>query len=275
MKRLTTIFTTLFLSLGLFNYFSDGRLANQLHPFSFPNCSCEKSLSTSANSETLEYELRQEIEAQILRSTARIVIQTWEMADNEAGFIVHEGSGHATVNNGRFLVTHNHFEVPFSVGPDAAESPYYSRFLLFDAFGNLKHEGPASEFFVAAEAAEALVFGHQETNFLASLGFSSAEFISWDQLDLAANPTVAQIDWDGENTRVDWATLDNPLVEGGVPQTFLADGALRGASGGGVFWQGQHIGNNWAVRQIMDSQGNILSERTRVALNPAEVVVIG
>ena len=47
----------------------------------------------------------------------------------------------------------------------------------------------------------------------------------------------------------------------------LADGAARGASGGGVFWQGAHIGHNWRVEEGLDCEGNVVISITIVALN--------
>jgi hypothetical protein len=56
-------------------------------------------------------------------------------------------------------------------------------------------------------------------------------------------------------------------VENGVPRIVLADGAMAGASGGGIFWDGYHIANNWRVKRILDSIGERSSQITTAALN--------
>ncbi len=83
---------------------------------------------------------------------------------------------------------------------------------------------------------------------------------------------VAQIDWDGRTTRVDWVPVREVTLESGVPRLKLDDGAMVGASGGGIFFQGQHIANNWRVEEQIDASGAVVGQFTTVALNSTQVV---
>jgi len=61
-----------------------------------------------------------------------------------------------------------------------------------------------------------------------------------------AGVEVAQIDWDGHSTHVDWVRIDAINTQADIPIINVSNCILQGASGGGVYWQGQHIGNNWS-----------------------------
>jgi len=83
---------------------------------------------------------------------------------------------------------------------------------------------------------------------------------------------VAQVDWDGATTRVDWTTVQEVNVEDGVPRLVLADDVMLGASGGGIFWQGIHIANNWLMVQHYGESGKLTDTMTKVALNAAPLM---
>lgn len=55
--------------------------------------------------------------------------------------------------------------------------------------------------------------------------------------------------------------------EGGEPRLLLADGALPGASGGGVFRLGVHIGNNSSLVEGLDGAGGLIGAYSIVALD--------
>ncbi len=48
---------------------------------------------------------RARLEAQILASTARVRLETWSVASNDAGYEIIHSENHATVKDGRTLVT--------------------------------------------------------------------------------------------------------------------------------------------------------------------------
>jgi hypothetical protein len=55
---------------------------------------------------------------------------------------------------------------------------------------------------------------------------------------------VAQIDWDGSSSHINWVTIEAVNTDSVIPNVKLSDCLNSGASGGGVFWRGHHIGNN-------------------------------
>ena len=70
------------------------------------------------------------------------------------------------------------------------------------------------------------------------------------------------------------STLYNIIagMVGGVPSLEVANYVMPGASGGGVYWNGYHVGNNWYRTYDSDpNSGAILRSYTVVALNSAEV----
>jgi hypothetical protein len=122
------------------------------------------------------------------------------------------------------------------------------------------------------EEEELLVFAYKEADLFAELGFESAEFKDWGSLTLEAGMEVAQIDWDGATTRVDWTTIQEVKLEDGAPRLVLEDGAIPGASGGGIFLNGFHVANNWRIEEQVDASGAVVDTVTTVALNTAMVV---
>ncbi len=212
-----------------------------------------------------------EMEEQILNSTVRITIESWVVAPDEGGYDIDHSVGHATVMDGRYLVTHNHFSVPL---PDelAEGAEAYGVVYLYDIRGRRLFKGPLSDFEMAVEAGETLVFAHKEAGFFEALGLRSAEFESWTSLSLESGMEVAQVDWDGETTRVDWVQVKELIIEAGAPRLILADGVLPGASGGGIFWQGIHVANNWLLQGVVSETGAITDAVTTVALNAPAVL---
>ncbi len=215
---------------------------------------------------------RVRLEAQILASTARVRLETWIVAQNDAGYELFHSENHATVKDGRTLVTHNHFDIPLSLRQTAGEPEIFTTVFIYSAAGELRHRGQLSDFAVILEDPETLVLAHREAGFLTGLGFSPAAFASWESLPPLAGVEVAQIDWDGVRARVDWVTVGEVIVGGGTPRIELADGTKTGASGGGIFWNGRHIANNWKVEKGLDGQGSVVVETTTAALNSERLV---
>jgi hypothetical protein len=217
-------------------------------------------------------ESRQRIEEQILASTVRLVIQNWVVDANESGYTVDVSVAHATVMSGSRLVTHNHFSLPLSIlNPDGKIQAYGSVKLL-DASGRQLFQAPLSEFALAWEDEATLVFAYQDEDQFEALGLRPAEFVDWTSLPLKPGMEVAQVDWDGSTTRVDWTVVHEAKLDGGVPLLVLEDGVMLGASGGGIFWEGKHIANNWLLRQVFNASGNVVDTMTTVALNSAQVI---
>lgn len=214
---------------------------------------------------------RQQIEEQILNSTVQMLVQSWIVKPDDAGYEIDYSMGHATVKDDRYLVTHNHFRVPLSIRPQEGDPESYGMVTLLNVWGEVLVEAPLSDFELVHEDAETLVFAYKDERLFKELGLASAEFQAWESLPLEPGMEVAQVDWDGTSTRVDWATVQEVHVEDGVPRLVLADDTMIGASGGGVFWQGTHVANNWRLEEQIEATGAIVGWVTTVALNSAQV----
>ena len=214
----------------------------------------------------------QKLEEQILASTVQIVIQTWVVGENESGYYLDESVGHATVMGNDHLVTHNHFSIPLSIRQQNGDAAAYGVVKLFDAHGQKLFESPLSEFELAQEELETLVFSLKNKGQFEALGLRPAAFKEWTSLPLQPGMEVAQIDWDGATTRVDWTKVQEVKLDDGVPRLVLDDGAMPGASGGGIFWQGNHVANNWRLEEMIEASGDVVDSVTTVALNSVEVV---
>jgi hypothetical protein len=222
-----------------------------------------------------------EREEQILNTTVRILIETWLVADNERGYIIDDSAGHATVMNGRYLVTHNHFPIALSIrqqadaghddGPNYSGADY-SVIFLYDTQGNLLHKTSLTDFEIIREEQETLILAHQQADFFDELGIESAEFRDWRSLPLEIGMEVAQVDWDGRTTRVDWATVQDIRLHNETPVLIIDDGARPGASGGGIFWNGYYVANNWYIEEKIDGFGDVIETITVGALNTYQII---
>lgn len=211
------------------------------------------------------------IEEAILKSTVRFRIDTWAVLEGDSGFEIDVSIGHGTLKDGRFLVTHNHFGVPLSIRTRQGEPEAYGVITFYEAGGEAVFQGPLSEFELVWEGPETLVIASKDASLFQGLGFVSAEFRDWTAAPLGPGMEVAQVDWDGALTRVDWTIVHEISVTEGTPRLVLADDARNGASGGGIFWQGIHIGNNWTRVEQYASSGTLLGSVTKVALNSPRV----
>lgn len=207
-----------------------------------------------------------QVEADILRSTLRLHLQVWRVKADESGYDVDESIGHATLRDGRYLVTHNHYALLEQAGlPDNSISV-----ALFDSNGRYLFSLPLIDFNVTLEADETLVFEMKSDYMVAQLaaaGIQSATFADWRSLQLQAGMQVAQVDWDGLVSRVDWPTVVEVITEEDVPRLVLDDGVTVGSSGGGIFWNGVHIANTWRMIEYLDSAGNITNATSVAPLN--------
>ena len=231
------------------------------------------SLRCSRPQSPAEVQRCREMEQQILAATVRVQLILW--SQNEDGsYTGVVDTGHATVQDGRYLVTHNHLRV-VSLS-DRPEDQLVTVSVL-SADGELLWEGSLDSVHVVAEEPEALVLelvGSRGERVLEDLGVASAEYLSWESVPLKPGMELAQVDWDGEVAHVDWVVVDRVAVDSGTPRLELANYAAAGSSGGGVYWNGRHVANNWYRTSDVDgSSGEVLRQYSVVALNSELVAV--
>jgi hypothetical protein len=215
-----------------------------------------------------------ELEWQILASTVRIEWDLWVTNDSGDGYSRVDRIGHATVKEGRYLVTHNHG----GLSQSDLKNREWDRISVFTANGlPIWPEAPLHTISITAEDAETLVldFGDYGGQGLFSLiGLSSAEFKAWGALPLQTGMEVAQVTWDGETALVDWVTIDDVVTDNGTPRLELDSDVALGTSGGGVFWNGYHIANTWSQASVLNASSGAVSRRYSVAaLNSPQVAV--
>ena len=204
---------------------------------------------------------------QILATTVRILMSSWVEFDLNMGRepISNEAISHGTVVAGRYLITHNHFDV----------SPVYQgngtslHATLFDASSNMLTE--AAAFSVAFVDTETLVLEFTDKagrGLFDSLGIPSAPILAWDSIPLTPGKEVAQVSWDGTTTHVDCVLIESIILDQGTPRLELANDIQPGSSGGGIFWQGYHLANNWQRTELHETDSTvILHKSSSAALN--------
>ncbi|MCP5014221.1 MAG: hypothetical protein GY938_02940 [Ketobacter sp.] len=213
-----------------------------------------------------------ELERQVLASTVRLEWR-FKIKNDDGQYTFVDGSmGLATIKTGRYLVTHNHPSVPLS-GLKKGELTTVS---VFTANGRpLWIEGSLEAITITEEDPETLIldFGsYGGEGLFGSMGMVSAEFKAWESLSLQPGMEVAQINWDGETTDVDWVTIEKVITEDNLPKLELANSVAPGTSGGGVFWNGYHIANTRSqVTAYGQNSGAVLREYSVAALNSAQV----
>ena len=100
------------------------------------------------------------------------------------------------------------------------------------------------------------------------LGLPSAEAIDWPSIPWRDGMELAHIDWDGDQAHVDWVLVEAVITDGAEPHLQVSNYALKGASGGGAFWNGYHVGNVWAHNLEKDlTTGDVTRLYTLIALN--------
>ncbi len=186
---------------------------------------------------------------------------TWTRLDTEIG--------HGTVKDGRYLVTHNHYQMPFDLLAAGRVTGLVSLFtsagepILSKADINIVRD-------VYADSQTLVLDFQTETGerLFDQLGIPSAAFKTWTDLPLQPGQEVAQIDWDGATAHVDWVEIEAVRTDDATPKLELDNFNEVGSSGGGVFWQGVHIANNWQRTTINETGGTgILLQFSSAALN--------
>jgi hypothetical protein len=216
-------------------------------------------------------------EKAILDATVRLTIHGWIEIEDGTGVTHISGTiSHATVIDGRYLLTHNHFGLPLSqvLLYNGHASGGFTGVSICRADGTVVlDQAPLESFVVAEEWGESLLLDFGEVagqGFFTHAGVDSASAASAGTLWLVPGMEVAQVDWDRQgHTRVEWATVQAMRQEDGLPLLRVDHFIELGASGGGVFLDGRHIGNNWGrITETNLDTGAVRQALTLVALNP-------
>jgi hypothetical protein len=218
----------------------------------------------------------QELESQILAATVRIQFHGWiEIEDGYNSKRIDGTLSHATIARGRYLVTHNHFGIPLSKASryGGYGNGGFTSLSVYKLDGEpiLSH-APLSTFSVVSEVGETtlLDFGVVDgLGLFARAGLKSSDFSTWEEIELRQDLEVAQIDKDEQgNTIVVWTRIKDILPDSEQYLLHLDNFLQPGASGGGVYVNGLHIGNNWSRIPLVDhNTREFLSGYSVVALN--------
>jgi hypothetical protein len=209
-----------------------------------------------------------ELEQQILDSVVRLEIY-YENIDSGSG--LGKKLSHGTIKDGRYLVIHNHFQVSFSQSAGKSEDDALT-FAMYKTSGEILmlHTG-SLPFSMVVEEEETLVldFGTRSNGqgYFEWLGMTSASFMGWQDVPLQPGDEVAQIDHDGKHSFITWTRVDEVITNDGVPRITMQNDLIGGASGGGVFWNGFHIANNWGIIEHTDEDGRVYLRTSVAALN--------
>lgn len=214
-----------------------------------------------------------EMEQTILAATVRIAFHGH--LDIENGYEVQRVQStisHATVVDGRYLITHNHFGIPLS------QVQIYNQYAnggltgvsLYRLDGtSLLDHAPLDVFSVVSERGETVLldFGSVKgQGFFAHAGVTSAPLAGSEGARPVPGAEVAQIDWDRQgHTRVVWANIERISNDDDLPHIIVDHFIEHGASGGGVFFEGRHIGNNWG--RIVSANKTAAGHESIIALN--------
>lgn len=216
------------------------------------------------------------MEEAILDATVRIVFHgAVEVDDRYGAERINGGISHATVLDGRYLLTHNHFGILLG------QASLYNRFANrgFSGVSVYRLDGtavldqaPLDSFRVVVESEESLLLDFGSVageGFFTHAGIGSAQAVVGDAVGLYPGAEVAQIDWDGHSaTQVVWTRVQTVYREAGLPLLQVDNFIELGASGGGVFFQGKLVGNNWARIVETEKDTGVVKRRiTLVALN--------
>jgi hypothetical protein len=213
---------------------------------------------------------------QILAVTVRIELHTWVTFGGHQKPITTKS--HATIMAGKYLVTHNHFKYSLTEQVEEnGEVKGYTAVSLRKPDGNLLLDtAPLSSFSIVYEDAETLVLAFVNENgqgLFEAANLPSALFADFSAVNLTTGDELAQIDWDGETAHVDWVLVDNVSLNDEVPQMQVSNFPKKGCSGGGVFFNGIHVGNNWAKNIEENSATDEITRRySIIALNSAALM---
>jgi len=211
-------------------------------------------------------------EQQILATVVRLEVLVPSLEDPS---LLTGGSGHGTIKDGRFIVVHNHFSIDLSIFADEAQRDLVSLNLYSaDGYMLLRDERPPL-FEIVVEDQETLVldFGTNDEGegFFDWFRVPSAPFKNIHEITIRPGLEVAQVNWDGQITYIDWVQVQEVITNDGVPRLVLANPINDGSSGGGVFWMGAHIANNWMIGGILDESRTVTFQYSYAAINSVAV----
>lgn len=183
--------------------------------------------------------------------------------------------GHGTVVGGRYVITHNHYKYPLTDATgEANHATKISLARANDEF--IMRNAPLSNFTVVAAAPGMLLLDFRTIGgegFFDHLGIPSAPVASWNSFAIQPGGEVAQANWDGKTTFVEWVRVSSIRDAGSTPALEIENFIELGASGGGVFYGGYHIGNNWLQGMIYHTDTQEMARRYSVATtNDANVL---
>jgi hypothetical protein len=221
----------------------------------------------------------EEMEQRILSTTLRIEIKTWIIYVEGQGYSSLFSNGHGTVMDGRYLLTHNHFRLPLLELLADESDGELATITLYTADGNLLWQGPLTTAAVAYDDAETLLLEFLDEDgrgLFDALGVPSAEFAAAVAQQITPGATVAQVNWDENQAYVQWTHVEDLLDEAGTPVLQLADCIIGGSSGGGVFFNGEHIANNWSRSMAcVEGKDEASLLYSKAALNSAKLLAAG
>lgn len=221
---------------------------------------------------TADVQSRQRVEQQALSSTVRLNCERWTVYPDESGYDVDSRVAHATIVENRYLVTHNHFTFPFDCSSD---NDAYSCLRIRTLSGKSICVAPMASVSVVAQDEQTLILdlGTRGAAALRSVpGLPLADPALYRPKEILPGATVAQVDWDGRQTRIDWTTILAVVQEDGVTKLILADDVAPGASGGGVYLNGFLVANNWTSIRMLDDEGKEIGKASSAALFSAELM---
>ena len=271
--KLSFLFVIIIISSGLIGCQMETavtQISNQ-HPINiqFPSIEGNKHLQTPSNKTACS-----QWESQILATTVRIEMTSSVEFDLDMGRepIFHEAISHATVIGDRYLVTHNHFKIsPAYLGNGTS---------LYATLYNTSNQMMAetATFTVAYQDAETLILEFTSKGgqgLFDALDIPSAQVLDGESLSLEPGMEVAQINWNGTTTSINCVQIESLIIDEGIARLDLNSSIQPGSSGGGVFWQGQHIANNWQRTTVIESGGTaVLRQYSSAVLNPLPMLAL-
>ncbi len=217
-----------------------------------------------------------QMEDNILAATVLLELHGTIEIEDGTGYEEVKGTiSHATVVEGRYLVTHNHFGVRLSQMSlfEQYGGGAFSGVSVYRVDGRLVLDNaPVTTFTVLFEDGETTVldFGLVEGQGLfAQAGLASVEIAAEDDAKLRPGMEVAQLDWDPQGqTIVVWTRVELVELQEGQRVAKVDHYIAMGASGGGLFLDGVHVGNNWArIVGTSPETGEVVDQFSWVALN--------
>lgn len=187
------------------------------------------------------------------------------------------GIGHGTIIGGRYLLTHNHYPITAAALNNGGEG-LVTAVSVFRANGDIVLlKAPLVYFKVIRDEPEMLLLDFQAysgVGFFESLGVPSIEWRDGNTPLLRVGSEVAQVNWDGSTARVDWVRVEAVNLDSEVATVELNNFVEQGASGGGVFYDGILIANNWARQTERLESGAVVRQYSVAALNPTQVLAL-